>query len=92
LLTGVATVSNFLEVPAQRIDNLFPLAVYDILAKFLERDVHDVMVVEFIGRDFVAEFEPEVMEQIDFLRRKPRRVRTKIENFFLAVRRVNFES
>ncbi len=54
--------------------------------------MHDVVVMQLLGRDFIAEFEPDAVEQIDFLGRQPRGVRTKIENFFLAVRRVNFES
>lgn len=67
MLTGSPAVSNPHQVPAQRIDNLLPLAVMDALAKFLERDVHDVVVMEFLGREFAAEFEPDTVEQIDFL-------------------------
>jgi hypothetical protein len=84
--TGFPAISNFNEVLAQRTDDLFPAAVQDIFLKFLEGDVHNVVVMELLGRDFVAEFEPDAVEQIDFLGRKPRGVRTKIENFFLAVR------
>ena len=92
LRTGFPAISNFNEVLAQRADNLLPAAVDDILSKLLEGDMHDVVVMEFLGRDFVAEFEPDAVEQIDFLGCEPRGVRTKIENFFLAVRRINFES
>ena len=92
LRTGFPAISNFNEVLAQRADNLLPPAVDDILLKFLESDVHDVVMMEFLGRDFVAELEPDAVKQIDFLGCEPRGVRTKIENFFLAVRRVNFKS
>jgi hypothetical protein len=54
--TGFPAVSNLNEVLTQRADNLFPPAVHDILLKFLEGDVHDVVVMEFLGRDFVTEF------------------------------------
>lgn len=67
MLAGSPMISNPHQVPAQRIDNLLPLAVMDALAKFLERDVHDVVVMEFLGREFAAEFEPDTVEQIDFL-------------------------
>jgi hypothetical protein len=90
--TGFPAISNFNEVLPQRADYLFPAAVEDIFLKLLEGDVHDVVVMEFLGRDFVAEFKPDAVEQIDFLGGKPWGVRTKIENFFLAIRRVNFES
>ena len=92
LLGGIPAISNLREVLAQRRDDLLPPAVHDISAEFLERDVDDVVVMELLGRDFVAEFEPEAVEQVDFFRRQPRGVRTEIEYFFLAIGRINFES
>ncbi len=67
LRTGFPAISNLDEVLAQGADYFFSPAVDDILLKFLEGDVHDVVVMEFLGRDFVAEFEPDAVEQIDFL-------------------------
>ena len=67
LRTGFPASSNLSEVLTQRGNNLFPPAVHDILAQFFERDVHDVVMMQFLGRDFVAEFEPEAVEQVDFL-------------------------
>ena len=92
LLTRVAPISNLLEVLAQRVDNFLAPAVQDIPAQFLERDVNDVVMMQFFGRDFVAELEPDAVQQVDFLGCQPRGVRAKIKNFFLAVRRINFES
>jgi hypothetical protein len=92
LRIGIPANSNLGKVLAQRADDFFPAAVHDIFAKLLEGDVHDVVVVEFLGRDLAAEFEPDAVKQIDFLGGQPRSVRTEIENFFLAVRRVNFQS
>ena len=78
-------------MPAQGVDNFVPAAVDDVLAQLLEGDVDDVVVVEFLGRHFVAEFEPEAVQQIDFLGRQPRGVRTEIENMLLASGRVDFQ-
>jgi hypothetical protein len=69
LLDGFPAISNLHEVLTQRADNFLPPAVDDILLKFFECDVHDVVVMQFLGRDFVAEFEPEAVEQIDFFGR-----------------------
>jgi len=66
LRIGFPAISDAYQVLAQRVNNLFPPAVHDILPKFLEGDVDDVVVMEFLGRDFVAEFEPDAVEQIDF--------------------------
>ena len=92
LLPGFPAISNLCEVLTQRGNNLLTPAVHDIPAEFLERDVHDIVVVELLGRDFVAEFEPEAVKQIDFFQGEPWGVWTKIENFFLAIGRVNFQS
>jgi hypothetical protein len=91
-LTGFPAIPNLCEVLTQRGDDLLTPAVHDIPAEFFERDVDDIVVVEFLGRDLVAEFEPDAMEQIDFFRGEPWGVWTKIENFFLAIGRVNFQS
>ncbi len=67
LRTGFPASSNLSEVLTQCGDDLFPPAVHDILVQFFERDVHDVVVMQFLGRDFVAELEPDAVEQVDFL-------------------------
>ena len=69
LLAGFPAISNFREVLAQRGDDLLPPAIYDIPAEFLECDVHDVVVMELLGRDFIAQFEPDAVKQIDFFGR-----------------------
>jgi hypothetical protein len=53
--TGFPAIANFREVLAQRDDDLFPAAVHDVAAQFFERNVHDVMVMKLLRRDFVAE-------------------------------------
>jgi hypothetical protein len=62
MLAGFPAISNRHEMLTQSADDLFPTAVDDILLKFLERNVHDVVVMEFLGRNFVAEFEPDTVE------------------------------
>jgi hypothetical protein len=55
-------------VLAQRLDNLVPAAIMNIPAQLFERNVHDIVVVEFLRRDFIAELEPDPVQQVDFLR------------------------
>ena len=78
------------EVLSQRADNFLAVSVVDALAKLFERDVHDVVVMEFLGRNFRAEFQPDAVQQIDFLGRQARRVRTQIKNVLLPVRANKF--
>ena len=76
---------------AQGADDFFTPAVDDILFEFLKRDVHHVMVMEFFGRDFVAEFEPDAVQQIHFFRSKSGRVRSKIKDVLLSGREHDFK-
>src|SRR5258706_8308480 len=87
----MGTLTNFSQVFAKRVDEFLPAAIVDIFAEFLERDVYDVVVMKFFRRDFVAEFEPNTVEKIDFLGCQPRSMRTQIKYVFLPRRRVNFE-
>ena len=70
----------------ETVDNFLPLAVPDILVKFLEGNVNDVVMMKFFGRDFIAEFQPDSVEQIDFLAGQARCVRTEIKDMLLAGR------
>jgi len=50
------------------VDNLLPPAIVNLPAEFLESDVNDIVMVDFFRRDFIAEFEPDAMEQVNFFR------------------------
>jgi hypothetical protein len=51
----------------QSVDNLLPPAIVNLPAEFLESDVNDIVMVNFFRRDFIAEVEPDAVEQLDFL-------------------------
>src|SRR5260370_41848380 len=84
----MGALTNFSQVFAKRVDDFLPAAVVDIFAEFLERDVHDIVVMKFFRRDFIAELEPNAVEQIDFLICQPRSMRTQIKYMFLSRGRV----
>ena len=42
--------------------------------------MNDVVMMDFVRRNFAAEFEPYAVEQIDFFGRQVRRVRAKVED------------
>ena len=85
-------VANVREVFPQNLNNLIPLAILDILLEFLKSNVNDIVVMKFFGRDFLAELEPDAVEQIDFFVRQPWGVRTQVKNLLLPLGRVDFES
>src|SRR5258706_1223803 len=87
----VGALTNFSQVFAKRVDDFLPAAIVDILTEFLKRDMHDVVVMKFFRRDFVAEFQPNTVEQIDFLICQPRSMRTQIKYMFLSRGRVDLE-
>ena len=74
------------QVFPQSVDDLLPSAIVDLPAEFLKSDVNHVVVMKFFRRDFIAEFEPDAVEQVDFLGGQVRSVRTQIKYVFLAGR------
>ena len=79
------------EVFPESVDDLLPPAVLDVPAEFLESDMNDIVMMKFFRRDFIAEFEPDAVEQVDFFVGQPRSVRTQIKYMLLASWRVDFE-
>jgi hypothetical protein len=72
-------------------EDFHPLAVGEFLSEFVEGEVYDVVVMQLCWGDLTTEFQPDAMQEIDFLRSKVRRMGTQIEDLFLAVGRVDFE-
>lgn len=73
-----------MEMLPQPLEHRIALALSDFAFDFREREMDDVVMVELFTRQFGAEFQPHFVEQINFLRRQPRRMRPQIENLFLA--------
>jgi hypothetical protein len=80
-----------LEVLAKSPQDFFPLAIAHLAAEFTQREVHDVVMMQFFRGDFTTEFQPDAMQEIDFLRSQARRMGTQIDDMFPAVGRVDFE-
>ena len=62
----------------------FRRASNDLKATF-EREMHNIMVMDFVRRDLVTEFKPDPMQEINFFWRQVRRMRPKIESLILSV-------
>jgi len=69
---------------------VFP-ALIEILFQFFESEVNYVVVVQFFGRDIVAETQPETVQQVDFVGGKIRRVRAKNLVNLVAIRKMDFQ-
>lgn len=82
---------DFLEVLPKLTEDFFSLAICYLLSEFTQGEVHHVVVMQLFRGDFTTEFQPDAMQEIDFLGSKARRMGTQIEDMFLAVRRVDFE-
>ena len=69
-----------------------PYCVRNGACHVIEREMNHVVMMEFFVWQFFAEFQPDLVKQIDFFRCKPRCVaRTKIKNLLPASRRKHFE-
>ena len=78
---------DFVEMLAEPFQHVGALPFVDFPFHFVEREMHDIVMMQFLMPQFVAQFQPNLMQQIDFLRRKPRRMRPQIKNLLRARRR-----
>ena len=81
--------------PAQVISNpqehFVALPVSDLSLDFGEREMDDIMMMDFFPIQIVADVDPEFMKQVDLFGRKAWRMRSQIEDLFLAGRIEDFE-
>ena len=73
-----------MHVLAQALDDRIRFALRHLSLYFPQREMHDVVVVDLFARQFIAQFQPHFVQQIDFVGREARRVRAEIENLLLA--------
>jgi len=83
-LLGFAAVANFLEVLAETLDNTIVSLLGEFSFDFVEGEVNDVVMVDLAARHFLAQFEPDFVQEADFLRREIGSVRAEVENLFVA--------
>jgi len=77
-------VLDFLKMLPQPPENFFPLGVTQILPKFIEREMDNIVVMDLLRSHIGAEFKPNAVEKINLLRRKVGRMRPQIKDMFLA--------
>ena len=54
----------------QSAHNPLALGVVEFQAKFVQREVHHVMVMNFCRRQIAADFQPDAVQQVNFFRRE----------------------
>lgn len=84
-------VPDFLKMLPQPPENFFPLGVAQILPKFIEREMDDIVVMDLLRSQIGAESKPNAVEKINLLRRKVGRMRPQIKDMLLASREENLE-
>jgi hypothetical protein len=85
------TILDFLKMLPQPPENFFPLGVAQILPKFIQRKMDNIVVMDLLRSHIGAEFKPNAVEKINFLRRKMGRMRAQIKDMLLASREENLE-
>jgi hypothetical protein len=84
-------VLDFLKMLPQSPENFFPLRVAQILPKFIECEMDNVVVMDLLGSHVGAEFKPNAVEEINLLGRKVGSMGPQIKDMLLASREENFE-
>src|SRR6266498_2559472 len=84
-------VLNFLKMLPQPPENFFPLRVAQILPKFIEREMDNIVVMDLLRSHIGAEFKPNAVEKINLLRRKVGGMRPQIKDMLLSSREENLE-
>src|SRR5277367_1560662 len=82
-LTPVLNIRN---VVAKASENVLVFSIAQLPLDFRQREMDDVVMVNFLARQPFAQVQPNLMQEINLLWRHPRRVRAKIENLFLTGR------
>ncbi len=67
-----------LEVGAQAGKDFLAFPFRQLSHNLIEGEMHDVVVVEFLRRQVLAELQPELADQLDFVGREMRRGRAQI--------------
>jgi hypothetical protein len=73
-----------MEMITQPLKHCIALSFGDFAFDFRKREMDNVVMVEILAWQFGAEFQPHLVEQVNFLRREARRMRPQIKNLFLA--------
>ena len=78
-------------MPPQRGENIGAPGLVQLLPQFFEREMDDVVVVQFLGCHFCAQLEPDAMKEVGLLRRQMGRMRAEIEDVLLTGWKVDAE-
>jgi hypothetical protein len=62
------------KVITKAFDDAVVFSLRDFPLQFPEREVDNVVMMDFFVRQLVGKFEPNLVQQVDFLRGEPRRV------------------
>jgi hypothetical protein len=71
------------EMIAKPLQNVPALSTGDFALHFRQREMNDVVMMNLLAGKMIAQFQPDPVEQVDFLGRQPGGVRTQIEHLFL---------
>src|ERR1051326_5065889 len=63
--------------------DFLPLGIRQSFLELFQREVDYVVMVNLIGSDFIAELEPDTMQQLDLLRHEVGRMRPEIKDQIL---------
>jgi len=73
----------------QTIDDLIAIRVVELSPEFIEGEVNDVMMVEFLRSHVITQFEPDAVQQVDLLRREMGSMGAEIEDMLLSAGEVD---
>ena len=68
---------------AQSVENFLFLTLGEFPLHLVQREMNDVVMVNFLAWQFIAQLQPYFVQQIDFFRRQARRMRpvTRAKSF-----------
>lgn len=75
----------------QLAEDVFPLRIAELLPKFIECEVDDVVVMNLLRGHIAAEFKPNAVQEINLIGRKTWRMGPQIKNMLLATRKKNLK-
>src|SRR5580700_12153370 len=76
---------------AQALDDFIFLPFFDLFLDLLESEVHDIVMMQLLGRQNVAKAQPQTVQKIYFVGRQVRGVRPEDLVDLVAIGQMNFE-
>src|SRR5262245_42310607 len=78
-------------MPPQSVYDFASLGIIDVVLQLFQREMDHVMMMDFVRRNLVTEFEPDSVQEVDLFRREVGCMRSEIKDLVLPSRKIELK-